>query len=293
MPRQLLLVIPTLLLAGVLGGCDSSPSSTPTAPSASPSSPSAPPPVPEPTGTQLAGTVADGAWRNLTGAMVEVLNGPNAGLKTSTDSNGGFRLAGAFDETTQFRATKDGYVAAVHSFPSKCDQCNPNWWLHFALDTVGPSADIAGNYSLTFVADCELPAAIRTRTYDATVTARSRPSGGANYYSVTLGGAAFHPGYNEFTLGVSGDYLSGFLGNLHGDPGIVEQLAPTTYLGFEGVPSATIGTSDVSTIIAAFDGGIVYCDGNSEMGATFSCPSNAVVHKRCESKSHQLVLTRR
>ena len=284
MSRQLLLVIPTLLLAGALGGCDSSPSPSPTAPSAAQSAP--------PAGAQLAGTVADEAWRIIAGATVEVLNGPNAGLSTSTNHNGEFRLAGAFDETTQFRATKDGYVAAVRSFPSKCDPCNPNWWLHFMLDTVGPRADIAGNYSLTFVADCELPAAIRTRTYDATVTARSSPSG-QHYYSVILGGAAFHSRYNGFDVGVSGDYLSGFLGDGHGDPGIVEQLAPTTYLAFEGIPSATIGTSDVSTITAALDGAIVYCERNSEMGSSFSCPANAVPHGRCQSKHHQLILTRR
>jgi hypothetical protein len=258
--------------------------------------PSAPVPVPQPAGIQVAGTVADGAWRPFIGATVEVLNGPHAGLSTSTDSRGEFRLSGSFNETTEFRAAKDGFVAAVRPLPTRCERCNPNWWIHFVLESVGPKADLAGNYSLTFVADAclGLPDEMRTRTYDATATSFSNPGGPADTNFVfTVSGAPFRTGYNQFTVGVTADYFSAYVGD-HGNPGILEQVAPTTSLGFEGVPSASIGSSNVSTIDAAFDGMIDYCEGSSETNTRFSCtPKDGSAHVRCASKNHRLILTRR
>ena len=291
MSRKVLMVILTVMLNSVLAACGSS--SSP----ASPLVPSTSAPVPQPAGMQVAGTVVDGAWRPFFGASVEVLNGPHTGLSTTTDSRGQFRLSGSFDATTEFRATKDGFVAAVRLLPTKCEPCNPNWWIHFALESVGPKADLAGNYSLTFVADAcaGLPDEMRTRTYDATATSISNPGGPANTHFVfTVSGAPFRTGYNQFMAGVTGDYFSGFLGDLHGDPGILEQIAPATSLGFEGVPGAPIGPSSVSTIDAAFDGVIDYCEGSSETSTRFSCtPKDGSAHVRCESKNHRLILTRR
>lgn len=295
MSRKWFMVILAVVLNCTWAACDSS--SPPTNPT-SPSAPSAPAvPVPQPTGMQVAGTVADGAWRPSVGATVEVLNGPNAGLSTSTDSRGQFRLSGSFDETTEFRATKDGFVAAVRPLPTRCERCNPNWWIHFVLESVGQKADLAGNYSLTFIADAcaGLPDEMHTRTYDATATSTSSPGGPADTHFVfTVSGAPFRAGYNQFMVGVTGDYFSGFLGDLHGDPGILEQIAPAASLGFEGVPSASIGSSNVSTIDAAFDGVIDYCEGSSETNARFSCtPTDGSAHVRCQSKNHRLILTRR
>lgn len=294
MSRKVLMVTLAVTLNSVLAACDSSSSRTNPA---SPSATSAPVPVPQPTGMQVAGSVADGAWRPFFGATVEVVNGPHAGLSTTTNSRGEFRLSGSFDETTQFRASKDGFVAAVRPLPSRCEPCNPNWWIHFVLESAGPKADLAGNYSLTFVADAcpGLPDEMRTRTYDATATSFSNPGGPADTQFVfTVSGAPFRSGYNQFIVGVTGDYFSGFLGDLHGDPGILEQIAPAASLGFEGVPGATIGSSNVSTIDAAFDGVIDYCEGLSETSARFSCaPKDGAAHVRCTSKNHRLILTRR
>ena len=287
---KVLLVILLVVLNGSLAACDSS--------SSDPVSPSVPSPVPaQPAGIQVAGTVVDGAWRPVLGATVEVLNGPQAGLSTSADSRGQFRLSGAFDGTTEFRAAKAGFVASVRSLPAKCEACNPNWWIHFELESVGPKADLAGSYLLTFVADAcaGLPDEMRARTYDATARSISSPGGPANSHFVfTVTGAPFRTGYSQFNVGVTGDYFSGFLGDLHGDPGILEQIAPAVSLGFEGVASASIDSSHVSTIDAAFDGVIDYCEGSSETSARFSCtPKDGSAHVRCSSKNHRLILTRR
>ena len=31
--------------------------------------------------------------------------------------------------------------------------CNPNYWVYFTLATLVPSVNLAGNYTLTFIAD--------------------------------------------------------------------------------------------------------------------------------------------
>jgi IPT/TIG domain len=78
MSCKLLLVVPTLLLAGALAGCDdSSPSRSPTAPSSASSA--APQPSPQPTGIQPTvaaiapnvGSVHGGAWGTITGTEFE------------------------------------------------------------------------------------------------------------------------------------------------------------------------------------------------------------------------------
>ena len=297
MSRRILAVVLTFALACGLGACDgTSTTPSPTRPGQPP--PPETPPIPQPMGMEVAGSVSDGAWRRLANARVEVVEGPQAGLSTTTDGAGGFRLSGAFDATSRFRATKEGYVAATWPLPTPCLPCNPDWWIHFNLETEGPKADLSGNYRLTFVADpgCrDLPPELQTRTYDASIEPRVLPDGPANTrFLVTLSGAMFHGRYDGFDIGVAGDYASGFIGDLHGTPGVLEQISPTTYLGFEGVPAASINTSDVSRVVASFDGAIDYCERKSGMGPEFSCAAaEALAHVRCVSPKHQMILERR
>ena len=127
---------------------------------------------------QLAGSVTDAAWRPLAGARVEVVEGPQAGLSTTTDANGDYFLRGSFDDATRFRATKDGHAPSTFSLPPACDPCNPHWWIHFALEALAPKPNLAGDYSLTVIANsacAALPDAVRSRTYEATVTLQSGP----------------------------------------------------------------------------------------------------------------------
>ncbi len=205
----------SIVLAMSLAGCDSghspvSPSATPVPPtgSASPAAPTGPaPPV---TSTVLAGTVSDAAFRRLPGARVEVTNGVNAGLSTVTSASGEFQLAGVFDETTVFRASIDGHTAVSKPFPPTCPQCNPNWWLHFALESLAPHADLAGDWTLTFVADATcgatLPVEERRRSYAATIT--PSPASGSEFSMSVLPPAFVAPWFGRFWIGVSGDDVS-------------------------------------------------------------------------------------
>ena len=135
-----------LVLAAGLAGCNSSPSSLPSAPSPVPQ----PPP---PNGELISGSVHDSALRTLAGASVEVLDGPQAGTSTTTDAAGQFSLRGTFDDTTQFRATKEGHVAATRTLLPYCAQCNPHRWIYFYLAVLAPPVNMAGDYRLTFIRD--------------------------------------------------------------------------------------------------------------------------------------------
>ena len=282
-----------LLLAGGLAGCDADRGPALSGPSSVP--PSGPQPTP-PRTVQLAGTVSDAAWRPLAGARVEVVDGPHAGLATTTDAKGEYRLSGTFDDTTHFRATKDSHVAATWPLPAICDRCNPQWWIHFYLEALAPPARIAGDYTLTFVADSAcagLPDDARTRTYEATVTLTSRPGDPANSrFDVTLTGGTFVEHYNSFTIGVVGDYIKTDIGDGHGAPGLVDQIAPHAYLTI----GAEIATSviDTSTIAGSFVGTFERCELPSEWGGTrYRCDGGAVSHARCFSQSHSFSLRRR
>ena len=279
-----------LVLAVGVAGCDADrvpgPSSVPQSG-----------PQPAPTGViQLAGTVSDAAWRPLAGARVEVIDGPDAGQSTTTNANGENRLTGAFDDTTHFRATRENHVAATWPLPAICDRCNPHWWIHFHLEALAPPARIAGDYSLTFVADSActgLPDEMRRRTYEATVTLTSRLGEPANSrFDVAVAGATFLDQYNSFTIGVVGDYVKTEIGDWgHGAPGLVEQIAPNTYLTLGGAVATSV--VDPSTIAGSFVGAFDRCELTSEWGSRYSCDGGAVSHARCSSQNHGFTLRRR
>jgi len=271
-----------------LMGCDSQ--GRPGAPG-----PSLMPPPNPPKGTQLAGTVSDAAWRVLAGARVEVVDGPLAGLSTTTDVNGAYWLTGAFDETTLFRATKDGHVAATWPLPEICARCNPQWWLHFHLESLAAPASIAGDYTLTFVADhaCALPDDARIRSYAAAVTLTSRAGEPANSrFDVTVTGGILLGSFDRFTIGVAGDYIKSDIGDWgHGEAGLVEPIARNTYVTLGGAMAASVG--DPSTITGSFTGAIERCELTDEWGSRSSCGGGAIARARCFSQNHEFRLSRR
>ena len=81
----------------------------------------APTPVPpSPSGVGLvSGVVYDTTLKPLSGATVEVLDGPQAGTSAIADAKGEFSLSGAFGTATRFRATKEGYLDATSGASSQ------------------------------------------------------------------------------------------------------------------------------------------------------------------------------
>lgn len=293
MKRRFRSAVVGLILLGSAIGCDSTTPLAPTPRAPDVPSSSTPPPA-NPNAIALAGTVVDRVWRPLAGARVEVLDGPDSGLSTLTDAKGGFQLVGEFNPTTRFRATSSQHRESTLVLPPRCATCNPNWWLHFSLETEAASVDLAGAYSLTFVADpacTTLPEEFRQRTYPATI----RPTGPdiAAQFKVSVDGGSFLSGYDSFDVGVAGDAFAAWLGDFHGSPGVAERVAATTVLSFEGSAQAS-GVADAATVVATLDGTIGYCELRGEPASRYSTclPGQSAANVLCTSTKHQLILER-
>lgn len=275
-------------MAQVLTGCGSS------RPLVGPSSvSSAPPSV---SVAQVTGYVSDTAFRALAGVRVAVLDGPQAGLAATSDATGRFSLSGEFDDATRFQATRDDLPGATLTLAQRCPTCTGSRFLYFRLAVFDRPANVAGDYTLTFAADAgctSLPAEARTRTYAATIAATPDPIVPAGtLLRVVITGAPVVPGNDSFPLGVAGNFVNLEVWNGEG-PGVVERLAPRTYVGLFGYAATTISTPD-TTISASFDGTIEYCVATTDGTPAYGCTSVATDRREhCESKNHRITLTRR
>ena len=285
-----LAVAATFALVGLTCGCGRSASTPlPMAPS-----PAAPAPAPPAVSLTLNGYVGDTAFRPLAGVRVEVLNGPDAGRELMSEATGHFSYTGTFPGTVSMRASKDGFLAATQPvFPSTTSAVA---WVSFQLAPLAPPVSVAGNYTLTIIADSActgVPEDVRTRTYAATVTVNSRSSAPANTsFNGSVTGARFAPYANIFFVGVAGDYLA--LSTEGEGPSIVEEVGANRYIAYSASAGASIGTAGVTTLSAAFDGLIEYCELKSPIGSYYDCsPSLAAVREQCTSANSRLILTRR
>jgi hypothetical protein len=266
--------------------------------SSHPTSPLAPSTAASPVQVQqqsLAGYVGDTAFRSVAGARVEVLDGPQAGMSITSDGNGLFSYAGTFASAVTLRASKDGYIALTQTTQTSVSGGRP--WIYFQLEMIAPPVDIAGDYTLTFIADstcASIPSELRTRSYAATIAPVSNPLTRLDTsFTLTAGGSPFLENYNNFPIGVAGDYAAVMVYNGE-DFGLVERIGSGTYLAFSGEGRTSLGASPLSTISVAFDGAIDYCVLKSDAGWFDACTSSqAVAHQECRSKNHRLVLTRR
>ncbi len=262
-------------------------------------------PVVAPVGIAVSGKVYDTGNRPLAGATVEVMSGPSAGLKVTTVADGQYNIFGQFDSSTQFRATKDGHHAEVKTLTPYCERCNPHHWVYFALGSPVPPANIAGDYmfTITAAASCTmLPEHARRRTYSARIEALpNQPTPATTSFLGTASGANLvsEVSWKGMWFNVAGDYMEMVTGDLHGQPGFVEQTDANAYLAIGGLGTATLGPSGVSTITMAFEAEIVHCElkpGLAPLDANgrFECPaSRAVSSAICSWRKHELVLTRR
>ena len=282
MCRTCAAIVILVLASGTIGCSKDGSAAGPTGPGMSPATN---PPTPA-GGVAMKGTVFDTAFRPLGGAVIEVLDGPQAGLSRTAGPGGEFSMTGVFDETTRFRATKPGHVTATRTLQPFCERCTPGWWINFALEVTGPSVNMGGDYTLTFVANSTctmLPDETRSRTFTGTI-----PAGltGEPTEVIRAGGATFFEDWNAIGIGVAGDYVSLWFEVL------VEQIAPNTFLGFTGEAAATVGTADRSTFVIPFKGSIDYCVTTAEKGRYEDCYQARGAVRGCNS-THQLTLTKR
>ena len=295
-----------LILVGALGGAacnDSTPARTvlPTAPSP----PAVSVPAPPATGVAVSGKVYDTGNRPLAGAIVEVINGPSAGLKVTTVADGGYMLVGQFDAETQFRATKEGHEPGVRIMSQRCAACNPNYWVYFNLALPVPPVNIAGDYTLTITADSictTLPPHARQRTYSARIVALpEQPTSANTRFFATAAGGNLVPGvaWEGLWFNVAGDYIEVWTGDGHGQPGIIEQTDVNAYFAVDGVAQRVASSSGASNISMTLEAQITHCELKAGLlpliqDRRFDCAvSRAVTSAVCQSRNHQLLMTRR
>ncbi len=266
--------IVVLICTNLLVSCGDSQRSQPTAPTTTAALPPA-------DALFIKGTVYDTAYRIVVDARVEVLDGPQVGLATTSDSRGYFTLVGAFDDSTSFQASKAGYTVGIEKLQPFCERCNPQRWVHFALDVPGEPAVVSGNYDVTFAVDptCGgFPIELRRRTFAATIP-YSR-----GYFEVLLSGGTFS-GY--LGGGVSGHYIGFYM------EGFAEQVSPNSFLIYNMGPTATIESSPL-VIDAAGGGSVTYCQLLTATGSVDDCYRQvASIYNVCQRENHRLTFTRR
>jgi hypothetical protein len=247
-------------------------------------SPSRPQPTVE---FSLGGQVQDTALRPVVDVRVEVLEGSRAGEFVMTDASGRYALPGVISGAVTIRAAKDGYVPEIKRY----ETTHPGQqFLSFSMALDTPSVDLAGDYTLTIIADAacaELPDLARSRTYSAAIT--HSPPGAPNRYVAVLSGATFYPSsHNDrLYLHVAADFARFSLDPWDDGSSIAEELAPSTYLSIWGVADLSLRLPRISGSLA---GTFQSCSGVVTIGNLFRCQAPQA---RCESASHRVELIRR
>lgn len=285
-------------LALVTSACEN-PGTGPTSPSASPGQPTAGPGQPTAPIRTVRGFVGDTIARPLVGAKVEVLDGHEAGSVAATDASGWFTLIGALADTTRLRASKEGHVTATGTI-AFWRRDGATDYVSIALALLAPPVGLAGDYSLTLVADdacTAVPDELRTRTYAATiepdlVDPRS-PAG--SFLWANISGVSFLANQRRIPILIAGDVVSFWLGEHGYGAFFVEQVAANAYLQFDGGATVSAGQSPVSSLSTTFEGAVDYCVMTSPMtGLYYDCDRRrAVTNVHCVSNKHRLTLTRR
>jgi len=244
----------------------------------------------------LNGYVYDTAFRPIGAATVTLLDGTQSGASTQSSELGRFSFTGTFENPTTMRVAKNGYAAATGTATSN-NSCCGTIWAFVELDELAKPVDITGDYALTIVADsacADIPSDVRRRTYTVSIalTPDSRSQAGTSLTLTGLDGS-FLPDRLSFPIGVAGDDVA--FGIYNGeDFGLVEKLAPATFLAIQGSATISVGSAPVTSITATLNGIIDYCALQSDTGWTYQCNSSPrTTYAHCESTHHQLILSRR
>lgn len=231
------------------------------------------------------GYVNDTAFRPVTSATVEVLDGPQAGISTITDANGKFSMTAAITAATRFRATKEGYEPAIQTTQAMNQGISPGP-MTFFLATDRPSGNSA---TLTVEADptcTDLPSEARRRTYPATITGNSFSTPPNTTFLINLSGSSLDSYFRFVFLRV----IDGALMFDLSDNGIEEEVSPEAYLFVGGVArTPQAGTTTISALLTT--GMIDYCVVKSDPGAAYPCTDQAIVRVQCRSANNRLTLT--
>jgi len=105
---------------------------------------------------------------------------------------------------------------------------------------------------------------------------------------------AFLANQRRIPILIAGDLVSFWLGEHSYGAFFVEQVAPNTYLQFDGSATMSADQSPVSSVSTTFEGAVDYCVLKSPMtGLYYDCDATkAVTNVHCVSTRHRLTLPR-
>lgn len=271
MARRLSPTLGVLLIASLAAACQESPT-RPTAAST----------------PAVTGTVQDTFGEPISGARVEMIDGPLAGRWALTTSAGRFSipLDGRSPQGISLRISKEGFASASQLIDTSVV-------LLIVLESTEPFT-LHGDYTLTLAAApaCQdIPSTLRSRAY----TAKLRRRGTANrMFTVELGGADFYPGYGTL-FGTRRDMDTTFwissveaFDNWLEEQPIFERLPSSAYVSFVG--TATTSLDPNGAIMLSWDGVFAYCPSFRPDANPLWPPVCTMPVVRCQSTLHQLVL---
>jgi Carboxypeptidase regulatory-like domain len=242
-----------------------------------PPSPALPPS--SPAEYSLSGVVQDTAYRFIPDVRIQVVEGAQVGVSTTTDASGRYELPGTFTDVIVVQAEKAGYVSVTqHAGPGP--YAGGRWTLFFGMELDAPSVNLTGDWDLTIRADSScgaVPDVLRMRTYTASVSSfRSQK------YVGLLSGAAFWFSRTEVYISVAGTYASFYIVDPWSGYYVLEKLAPSGYLAIWGGGE---GSASESMVSGSFSGVFDYCAStdsnlNCEMKLVQCTPSALTLVRR-------------
>jgi hypothetical protein len=237
------------------------------------------------------GDVRDTLRRPVSGARVEIGDGPLAGRTITTGPNGRFDFPGMLrpSDTMTVRVTRDGYSPASVQWRGRND-------ISVMLVAVN-RLDFTGSHFLTITAapSCsQLPPPLRVRSYIASMNPTQNVF---TAFTARLSGAEFFEGYDTFWTGVAHDAARFHVFSWYAfnwwleDLPIIERVGPNGYLAFQGIADAPMIQSPTA-INARFDGSISFCPALTPPALAQWAPTCAE-RVECQSDRHELKLIRR
>ena len=219
----------------------------------------------EPDGnTHIRGQVVDRIYRPLAGALIEVVDGPLAGMTKRADAAGRFELQGPGADRSTVRVSRNGFHTRTQAL-STTDQ--PFW-----LDTLEPSIELdPGAYTLTLAIDLAkasswiaqapcagFPIELAARSYPVTIAEASFPL--TVYNRLVNADPPIPPWHSLFPQTLFGFGTVGpFVGFEWDDP-LFEELPGFRYVRIDGrAPTTEPATVNGSSVSVPFHGSFSYC----------------------------------
>ena len=187
---------------------------------------------------------------SLEGATVEVVSGTGMGLRTTTDARGQYALYGVAG-SIRFRVSAHGFEDRTQDVTVSNHQVQ-----NVELTPIAASVDLSGSWRLTISAPDEcrskLPEDVRQREFSVSI---GQDGTHIAFWASSPTSASGYPNPMEGRI-----FADAFSVNLSFDAyyvayGLLDRPSPTDWVGIRGTME---GTSTVSSVKGAFNGGFDY-----------------------------------